>query len=149
MKAFVITIFVVTFAALALCNPKPQKTDEEKKTFEEWKKTHKKEYASAVEEAAAMELILALAKEIKDHNKLYDEGKTSYRRELHEHSDKDDKDWEQSMHGYEEHEDEKAAEEDGEVEGDRMKRERFPPGPDAIDWNEKGLVTKVENQREF
>lgn len=141
MKAFVSTLLIAVFVASTLSSPKPERSGEDKKAFEEWKKTHKKEYKSAVEEAAAMEIVLALKEEIDAHNKLYDEGKVSYQRGLHEHSDMADSDWEQNLLGY--------SEEDEAADSRRKREAKFPPGPDAIDWTKKGLVAEVENQREF
>lgn len=141
MKAFVLIVCVVAFGASSLCCPKRERSEKEKIFFAEWKKTHNKMYKSATEEAVAMEILLDLKEEIDAHNKLYDEGKVSYQRGLHEHSDMSDEDWERNLLGYNEEEDEAAS---------RAKRAAtFPPGPDSIDWTKKGLVAKVENQREL
>lgn len=81
-------ILFLAFAALASCadDGKDKYTKEQRKIFTKWRKAHNKQFASLEKELAAMEIVLAAAKEIEEHNKLHKEGKIGYSRKLHEHS---------------------------------------------------------------
>jgi C1A family cysteine protease len=143
MISLKLCVLVVVFAALAFCSPKWDKSADDQKVFQQFCDEFHKTYKSEAEQKIAMENVLKAVDEIEKHNKLYDQGKKKYQKGLTEHSDLTDEQWENLMFGYiEEEEDERQY---------RSKRasdnhNEFPPGPDSIDWREKGLVGPVHDQ---
>lgn len=144
MKSLKLFALTMTFAALATCSPKPDKSDDDQKVFKDFCEKFNKGYKSEAEEKAAMENVLKAVVEIEDHNKLYDEGKTTYQKGLTQHSDLSDEDWENFNFGYVEED-----EEDSEFRSKRAadNHNEFPPGAPSIDWREKGLVGPVHDQK--
>lgn len=88
MKGFAVIILFLASAALASCadDGKEKFTKEQRKMFTKWRKTHNKQFETLEKELAAMEIVLAVAKEIEEHNKLHKDGKISYSRRLNQHS---------------------------------------------------------------
>lgn len=135
MKLLVVCI-VLTVAVLVSC----EWSAEEKKVFREWVKTHKKQYKSQAEETAALEKFMVAVKEVEEHNKLYDEGKVSFKKKLWEYSDMSHEEKRKYLHGVK-------------VPDDLMRQTRaatnyptFPAGPKSIDWVKRGLVSTPRQQ---
>lgn len=144
MKSFLTIVVITAFVALSTCKPqdsKKERTEEEKRIFKEWAATNKKAYKTLVEEAAALEIFMAHWEKVQAHNKLYDEGKVSYKQKLWEHSDMSPEDRRKFLHGLIIPPSEQV---------NKSKRDasttNYPTGPASIDWKEKGLVGPVHNQ---
>lgn len=139
MNSFLIRFLIVAFAAVALCVPAPDKASDDMKIFKDYCAKHNKKYPNEAAEKMAMERILKAYAEIEAHNKLFDQGKVSYRKGLNHHSDLSDEEFEGLSLGYMDSEDSRSKR-----QGDN--HEEFPSGPPSIDWREKGLVGPVLNQ---
>lgn len=136
------TIFVFITAIVALSFGASAPSDEN--AFEEFKTKFNKNYASKNEEQRAMTNFLKHKKDIDEHNKLYDQGKTSYQMNLFEHSDLSEDEMFEFLSGFDESYDDSQ---------DRSKRAvysyppgHFPPGPASINWTERGIVGPIGNQ---
>lgn len=158
MKGFAVIILFLASAALASCadDGKEKYTKEQRKIFTKWRKTHNKQFASLEKELAAMEIVLAAAKDIEEHNKMYKEGKIGYSRKLHEHSHLSKEERKNLFGAVMPEEEKNKTQTKGKRQtvvyvdpNDRKFWPTFPTPPEAIDWNEKGLVGPVENQSEL
>lgn len=123
----------------------PQRSEEEKKIFREWRRKHKKMYKSHAEEQAAMEKFFKNMEAINAHNKLYDEGKVSFSRGLWEFSDLSREEKERYLRGLK---NPNGADSVRRPTRQATSYPQYPTGPDSIDWNERGLVGPVQNQGE-
>jgi C1A family cysteine protease len=134
MKGFVVC-FVLTVVVAVVSS---EWTAEDKKVFRDWRRIHKKMYKSHAEELDAMEKFMKNYKEIEEHNKLYEDGKVSYRRKVWEYSDMSKEEKRQFLHGVKLRDDARTTR--------AASSQTFPTGPKSIDWRKKGLVGPVENQ---
>jgi cathepsin L len=138
MKPLVFCIVLLGLVALGSCDA----TAEEKTIFREWRKQHKKHYRSFDEEAEAMEKFLENKQEVDDHNKLYDQGKVTYKKKIWEYSDLSREEKRKFLHGVKvpaDHNSNRYGRSGGNYP-------HFPTGPASIDWTKRGLVGPVENQ---
>lgn len=134
-------LVLVALATLSYSQQTDQAT-EDRKIFKEWCKKHNKQYKSHGEELTAFEKFSANKAKIEAHNKLYEEGKFSYKRGLWEHSDLSYDEKRKLLTGVKIPVDHQTA---------RLSRAassypNYLVGPDSIDWTEKGLVGPVEQQ---
>ena len=142
--AMKISIFLTVFAsAISLT---VGRTDEEKQHFRSWSKQFAKKYPSEHHEVIAMEKMLKSKEIVEAHNKLYEQGKSTYKMCLSEHSDLSIEEMQQHLLGYRESSDELSSRSKRESRGAHAARYDFPAGPPAIDWRDKGLVGPVVNQ---
>jgi xylem cysteine proteinase len=135
MKLFVACIVLASVVAFAAS----EFTREEKKVFREWRKKHKKVYKSHEEEIEALEKFVVNMREIEEHNKLYDQGKVTFKRKLWEFSDFSIDEKRKFLHGVNVPQNLRSSRNSGTYP-------HFPAGPKSIDWRKKGLVGPVENQ---
>lgn len=137
MRPFIV---LATLTALVAVVASRSYTPEEKKYFKEWRKKHNKRYKTHEEELVAMEKVVDHFDKVEAHNKLYDEGKVSFRIGVWEHSDLSSEEKKTFLTGVIVPEEEKT----------RSKRWADPPsypaGPASIDWKKHGLVGPIENQ---
>lgn len=144
MKVFLVLVLCVAFSVLASCDGdgKEKFSKKQRKVFSKHCKQHGIRFKSLAEELAAMEILLAIAKEVDEHNKAYDAGTVSYKRNLNRHSHKSPAEIANLFGGSPSDEDEKKS---------RGKRETYPTyakPPASVDWTKSGLVGPVENQGE-
>lgn len=141
MRSLELCVLIVAFAALSSSSPAPDNSVDDQKVFKDFCEKFDKKYSSDAEEKAAMQNVLQAVKEIEEHNKLYEQGKKSYKQGLTQHSDLSDEEWE-ALLGYEE-------EDETEFRSKRAadNKNEFPEGPESVDWREKGLVGPVHDQK--
>lgn len=144
MNFLISLIFFVVFITVSNCHlsqdiKRTFRTREEKKHFREWRSKHGKQYRSQFEEEEVMERILKVKEEIDAHNKLYDEGKVTYKQGLWEHSDWSKKDREKYLLGVKVPKSARSAPASPSLP-------QYPPGASSVDWRKEGLVGPVGNQ---
>jgi cathepsin L len=133
MKVFLFTFSVVCFVAFASCYKQIGSSE-----WNNYKAQHGKSYRTSIEESQRMKIWMASKASVDKHNKLYEQGKVSYRQALNKFSDL-------------------TATEKKRYTGLKMEKptgdyqERIsikPLGPiaDELDWRTKGAVTEVKDQ---
>lgn len=137
MKA--LTLFVLSAALFVFVSAR-EFTKEEKKFFREWRFRHKKTYKSHAEELNAMKNLMDDKKKSDDHNKLFEQGKKSYKIGVFEHSDLSSEEKSKHLSGV------VPPPDYGRTTRASQYYPTFPPGPAFVDWWSKGLVGPVENQ---
>lgn len=146
MKVLISVVILISFIALSSCDSqqgnkttKPQRTQDEKNQFKSWRKQFGKQYKSQNESDDAMEKLLANKAQIDAHNKLYDEGKVTYKRGLWAHSDWSNEDKEKNLLGIKLPTQTRSA-------PVLPRIPQYPPAPASVDWRNEGLVGPVEDQ---
>lgn len=139
-----ILVFLFACAAVALvqCVPQDRRSDRsesERIEFRNWKNRFAKKYSSLAEENEAMDKFFENKAKIDAHNELVDQGELTFRRALWEHSDKSDDDKLKDLGGLTPPPESRSLPVPPEIP-------QFPPGPDSVDWGERGLVGPVQNQ---
>lgn len=134
MKLLIVLLLCVTFIAFAT----GKRTKEERQHFKRWVRQFKKKYCNLAEETEAMEKMLINKLAIEEHNKLFEQGKSSYKRALWQHSDLSKEEKRKKLTGHRDAPDRITREAD--------KYPTFPTGPAAVNWTERGLVGPVKDQ---
>lgn len=146
MKVLTYLVPFLTFISFTYADVPPgerksvlERTLEEKNHFKVWRKQFGKQYRNLVEAEEAMEKFLTNKEEIDAHNKLFDEGKVTYKRGVWHRSDwtKDEK--AAFLLGIKEPQSSRSAPASPAIP-------QYPPGPAAVDWRKKGLVGPVLDQ---
>lgn len=138
-------IFLVAIALIAIVQCVPQnnnkrvRTPEERAKFQAWRAKFRKNYKNGTEESEAMEKMLRNREKIIAHNKLFDEGKVTFRQALWKHSDLSDAEKRKALGGLQIPPQPRSARVQPGVGS-------FPEGPEYIDWREVGLVGPVHDQ---
>jgi cathepsin L len=131
MKVFLVAFSVLCFIAFASCYKQLESSE-----WDNYKAQHGKSYRTSIEESQRMNIWMASKASVDKHNKLYEEGKVSYRQGLNQFSDM-------------------TATEKQQFIGLKTKKlvgdyeETAPPSGlslDEIDWRTKGAVTPVKDQ---
>jgi Ni/Co efflux regulator RcnB len=147
MKLTLILICFVAFIALATSNPQNQnrqrgrqRTPEERQAFRAWRQKHGKQFDNPEREAEVMEKMLKNKEAIDAHNKLYEEGKVSFRRGLFKYSDMTLEEKKQHLTGLKLPAEVRSAPIPPSLP-------QFPPAKETeVDWGKKGLVGPVQDQ---
>lgn len=164
MKIFVPLTIVVAFIAFSSCEPiklKPKlpppttttaapttpaaPTEEQIAAFQEWKEKFGKVYATQEEEDAAMAKVLKNKGRIDAHNEKFEHGDVQFKRGLFVHSDMSNTEKRKNLMG--------VAVPPTETSKNSPRSlpdiPQFPPGPNYVNWAEKGLVGPVVDQGNF
>jgi len=149
MKLFVTLIaFVCIASALPQDNPEESETVrrtfqtlEERNKFNQWRRQFKKNYNSLDDEDEAIAKYLTNKDNIDEHNKLFEEGQVTFKRAIWRHSDLSDEDKISTLMGL-------AIPPDYETRSLPQPADlpQYPPGPEYVNWVERGLVKTPINQ---
>lgn len=146
MKVLLVLTILAAFAVMLASAL--SKVDRE--TFRHWRKQFDKVYRSQAEEREAMENFLKNRDNIEAHNKLYNQGKVSYEKGLNEHSDLSPQQMRKHLLGVKfprgSSGNRRSRRDTAGGFGSTAPIPNYPQGPNAIDWNELGLVGPIESQ---
>lgn len=159
----VIVLLVIALVGFSSGAPKFEVTPEQRKAFDEWKQTHKKEYRTIAEELIALEIVLINLAKIIEHNKLYDQGKVTYTRGLYKYSDLSKEDRKKFLKGHKRSDRPKNSESTRSKRTDQKEEHEhehhhhhhhhdenrtYPAEYDIVNWKNQGWVSPVEDQGE-
>lgn len=128
--------------AIAVMNVDCKKTrkPEEIKIFNDWKVKHNKKYASKEKEETAMDRVLEVKVKVDEHNKLYEQGRTTYKQKLDPFVDMTSDEMRAQMMGL------TVPKQKGSRISARAAEPIYQPGPASLNWTALGLVTPVKYQ---
>lgn len=139
MKASII-LLLLGAAALSAAQVS-RRTHEDRRHFKDWCQKFNKRYRSRSEEDTAMNNLLRHKKSIDAHNKLYNEGKKSFKMRLSSHSDLTHEQIKRYRTGVK-----VPAAESNRKNRASSNYPKYPAAPSSVDWSEKGLVGPVRDQ---
>lgn len=135
MKYFIVLLSALSFIAFVNCHWQSSASE-----WNNYKVKHEKNYRTSSEDQNRMQTWLANNVEVNKHNKLFAEGKVSYRKAINNFSDMSSEELKRSFKGLK-------TKRPSNV--DYEKRVVFNPSKriaDEMDWRTKGAVTEVKNQ---
>lgn len=150
MKIFIFPLIATVSFAIVCCDPqgKPEnsrnlfrriRTPEERAKFQAWRAKFRRNFINQTEEEDALEKVLTNREKIKAHNKLYKEGKVTFKQALWKYSDMSDDEKRQRLMGIQVPHSTRSA-------PTAQSIPTFPSGPDFLDWRQSGLVGPVHDQ---
>lgn len=120
-------------------------TADDQDAWNSFKFQYHKHYKTAAEEQKRMEIFLENLNETIEHNKQYDDGKSSYKKGINEFSDMTHDEFHRQMSGYgssnDDDDDGNSDDDDDSNSDDDWQMHKISHNdriPDSVDWREKG-----------